>query len=33
VNQTPTIFVNGNPVELTKLTPESLEAVIEQAAG
>ena len=33
VNQTPTIFVNGNPVDLKKLTPDSLRAVIEQAAG
>ena len=33
VNQTPTMFLNGNPVDLEKLTPESLKAMIEQAAG
>ncbi len=33
VQQTPTMFLNGNPVDLATLTPESLKAMIDQAAG
>ncbi len=31
VNETPTMFLNGDPVTTSTLTPESLEAMIEQA--
>ena len=33
VQGTPTMFLNGNPVDLKTLTPESLKAMIDQAAG
>ncbi len=32
VTGTPTVFLDGNPVDLTALTPESLDSMIEQAA-
>jgi len=33
VQGTPTMFLNGNPVDLETLTPDSLKAMIDQAAG
>jgi len=33
VQGTPTMFLNDSPVDLAKLTPESLKAMIMQAAG
>ena len=33
VQGTPTMFFNGNPVDLAKLTPDSLTGMIDQAAG
>jgi protein-disulfide isomerase len=33
VQGTPTMFLNGSPVDLETLTPESLKAMIDQAAG
>jgi protein-disulfide isomerase len=33
VQGTPTMFLNGNPVDLQTLTPDSLKAMIDQAAG
>jgi protein-disulfide isomerase len=32
VTQTPTVFINGEPVDITKLTPESLQTMITSAA-
>jgi protein-disulfide isomerase len=33
VTSTPTMFLNGNPVNVGVLTPESLQTMVDQAAG